>query len=87
MFEIGESARKHGYTGQEISFAVMHYGGMEPIVDRYGRPAQVFVGPPHEGALKNDWIEVMVRLGQNGDFRCFHAMHVSDMYSHLIPRD
>ena len=84
MLKMTRSAGKHGVTYQEIAYAVLHHAGKEEIQDRNGLDAVVFVGPRHLGALEEDYIEVIVKEAEPGEFVAFHAMTVTDEWRYLI---
>lgn len=84
MLKMTGSAGKHGVTYQEIVYAVLHHAGKEEIQDRNGLDAVVFAGPRHPGALEEDYIEVIVKEAEPGEFVAFHAMTVTDVWRHLI---
>ena len=84
MLKMTRSAGKHGVTYQEIAYAVLHYAGKQEVMDREGMDAVVFVGPRHLGALEKDYIEVIVKEADPGEFVAFHAMTVTDVWRYLI---
>ncbi|MCO6558875.1 MAG: hypothetical protein J6575_05570 [Bifidobacterium sp.] len=50
---------------------------------RRGQLTFMFVGHPHEGALKDNWLEVGVARWKDGTLHAFHAMSVTDNWRHL----
>lgn len=84
MLKMTRSAGKHGVTYQEIAYAVLHYAGKQEVMDRKGMNAVVFVGPRHLGTLEKDYIEVIVKEADPGEFVAFHAMTVTDVWRYLI---
>ena len=84
MLKMTESAGRHGVSYQEIVYAMLHHAGKQEVTDREGMDAVVFVGPRHLGALEEDYIEVIVKEAEPGEFVAFHAMTVTDVWRWLI---
>ena len=74
MLRVLPSALKHHISEQEIRYAIAALAEIHPIDDRYGRRAFAIIGPRHLGALREDYIEVLVVRERNGDFTVFHAL-------------
>jgi hypothetical protein len=84
LLGIDESARRHGFTDEEIRYAVFHKIGFARTQGRDGQLAFMFVGHPHQGALENNYLEVGVAQWKDGSLHAFHAMQVTDNWRYLI---
>lgn len=77
-----QSADKHGVSHGEAIYAIAHAAGTELCDDG----AYAFIGHPHQGALADDWLEVLARKTSRGDVVIFHVMPLTDRYVYLLPR-
>ena len=82
-FEFTTSADKHGVPHADAEYAVLHNVGYVEVTSRRPGRAFMFVGLPHEHALR--YLEVGVAVDGRGRRLIFHVMEVTDLYRDLMP--
>lgn len=71
---VEESARKHGFTDVEITYAILHYADKTAIKGKANQPTFAFTRPRHQGDLEENFLDVYAALWRDGDIHAFHAL-------------